>query len=133
MLLVSTEPLSLALVTSVLGAVFLALYSYLVLKLFNVPDRWTQTCTALLGTAAVLGFIGIPLFYASPGPETQTAQNLEWYLLLLTLLLWNVLVYAHIFRNALSATSAVGLMIAILYTVLSMMLSSVLSPGQVAQ
>jgi len=73
--------------------------------------RLTQTLTALAGTNALLGIFSLlPLYWL---------ENIQSYLtlpalLLLGLKIWNIIVYTHILRHALSSSFWVGLMVTII-------------------
>lgn len=93
----------------------LAAFVCVLLYLLNKPERIRQTLSALTGAGALLGLPALLLGMAT-GPE-QVAQTVSvaW----LVLLIWNLLVTAHIMRHALSSSLAIGMGVALLYILLS--------------
>ncbi|MFQ5642472.1 MAG: hypothetical protein ACE5FQ_02120 [Thiogranum sp.] len=119
-------PTSLAM--TVLDTLVMILFSWSVLRLTKKTARYPQTLTALAGTGAVLGLIGLPL--VRQAAQLQSGEGPTGALVLgwLMLLVWSVTVQAHIYRHALSARYAAGLLIAILHMVLVISLLETLFP-----
>lgn len=112
----------------------LGLLAVFVLSLLYLQDktaRINQTLAALAGTGSLLGVFALPLVWWLQ-PDQQPGQvpvllTFFWMLLLV----WNLLVMAHIMRHALSSTFPVGLGVSLLYVLVSMQVIAALFPQQV--
>ena len=117
---------SLAMTT--LDMLIMVLFSWAVLRLTKKSARYLQTLTALAGTGAVLGLVGLPLIQqvAQVHPDEGPAGTLVlgW----LVLLVWSILVQAHIYRHALSIRYGAGLLVAGLQIVLLISLLEIFFP-----
>ena len=111
-----------------LDMLIMVLFSWSVLRLTKKSARYLQTLTALAGTGAVLGLVGLPLIQqaarAHPGEDPGGMLVLGW----LVLLVWSISVQAHIYRHALSTRYGVGLLVAGLQMVLVISLLGTLFP-----
>ena len=111
-----------------LDTLIMILFSWSVLRLTNKTARYMQTLTALAGTGAVLGLVGLPLIrqaaqaHIDEGPAG--ALVLGW----LMLLVWSISVQAHIYRHALSMRYGAGLLVAGAQMVLVISLLETLFP-----
>ncbi len=94
----------------------LASFVVVLLYLTNKPGRIRQTLSALTGAGVVLGLPALLMVMVAT-PERGTAQPLSVVWLLL--LIWNLLVTAHIMRHALSSSLAIGIGVALLYIIIS--------------
>jgi len=101
---------------ALLEAGLLVVFVAALLYLLNKPARIRQTLSALTGSGALLGLPAVLLAMVMT-PEEGTAQpvSVAWLLLLI----WNLLVTAHIMRHALSSSLAIGLGVALLYILVS--------------
>jgi hypothetical protein len=126
--------------SGIMGAVQLAtvdtgmlvVFATSILYLQSKTERINQTLSALAGSGSLMGMLALPLvLLVDPG---QPADQLSALLtgLWLLLLIWNLLVMAHIMRHALSASFAVGLGAAVLYALVSMQIVVTLFPQQAA-
>jgi len=94
-------------------ALMLALL-YVALNLLGRLPRFQQTATALLGTGALLGFIGVvPLSMLPRGGEDQASGGAV--LLFLALIAWSILVAGHILRHTFDLRLGQGVGIAVVY------------------
>ena len=119
--------IQLALLDLGLLAVFVASLLYLQGK----TARINQTLSALAGTGSLLGVLALPLvWWVQPGQQPEQVPVLMTLLWLL-LLVWNLLVMAHIIRHALSSSLPVGLGVSLLYVLVSMQVVAALFPQQV--
>jgi CDP-diglyceride synthetase len=111
-----------------LDVLIMILFSWSVLRLTKKSARYLQTLTALAGTGAVLGLVGLPLIQqaarAHTGEEPAATLVVGW----LMLLVWSISVQAHIYRHALSTRYGVGLLVAGLQMVLVISLLETLFP-----
>lgn len=110
-------PLGSALLYAVLDTLVLAIITHTVLLLRRFPARLTQTLTALAGTGSLLGLIALPLAgFAGASPA------------LLLLVLWNIVVTAHILRHALAVPLMMGLVASMAYLLMTFFVMSALFP-----
>ena len=111
-----------------LDTLIMVLFSWSVLRLTKKSARYLQTLTALAGTGAVLGLVGLPLIQqaarAHPDEGPAGMLVLGW----LVLLVWSISVQAHIYRHALSTRYGMGLLVAGLQMVLVISLLETLFP-----
>ncbi|MFV1973983.1 MAG: hypothetical protein ACC648_09720 [Thiohalobacterales bacterium] len=100
------------------------------LYLLNKTARIGQTLTALAGSGALLGLLALPvirvLFEGQDSGEVPPFAAMVW----LILFGWSLLVVAHIMRHALSVAFAIGLGVAILYTLVAMQVIGTLFPAE---
>lgn len=89
----------------VLGLSFLIVAGMLTIR--GVSSRLTQTWTAYTGCGALVSLTLLPLSLTAPAADQQV--NPLTALLILFLLLWSVVIDAHIYRHALSISFAAGL------------------------
>jgi hypothetical protein len=94
---------------------------YLLLSILGHGARALQTLTALAGTAAAINVLAMPMIWISP---LFVNLNNPFALLLVFLVLWSVVIVAHILRHALSITAIPAGLLAIGYTLLNFELSS---------
>ena len=85
------------------------LLARIVLTLRRLPQRWSQTVTALFGTSAILTAISLPL--ATTGGDAE--PPLFTALASLAVFVWSFAVDAHIWRHALNTSYAAGLALAV--------------------
>lgn len=91
----------------------------LVLIIQNRAARFIQTATAVSGSGVVLGLIALPL-QLTIDPDTQPNEISGIVsLAYLVLLIWSQLVIAHVLRHALEISFALGIGLALVYSVLS--------------
>jgi len=93
---------------------------YLLLSIVGHRSRAQQTLTALAGTATAINILALPMFWVSP---LFTTLNNPFALLLVLLVLWSVVIVAHILRHAFSITMVPAGLLAIGYTLLNFELS----------
>ncbi len=117
-----------ALALAVLDIALLTGLTYGVLTLGHYPSRFMQTLTALLGTGALLQLLALPLLFLLK-QEAVNASAPAWLVLLwLGLLIWGIVIMAHILRHALSTSLGVGVLYSLAYVVLYWTLSGWLQP-----
>jgi len=108
--------------------ILLAIFAMAPLYLLNKTARINQTLTALAGSGAVLGLVALPLvqvvFEGQESGEVPPFVALVW----LILFGWSLLVMGHIMRHALSVAFAIGLGVAVLYTLVAMQVIGTLFP-----
>ncbi|MDH5387035.1 MAG: hypothetical protein OEY06_01150 [Gammaproteobacteria bacterium] len=115
------EP-SLAIGRMLLNIGIILVFSYVVLSSLNLSTRFVQMVTALVGTGIVFNLLAWPvLSYGDMEKESAAAiQILSMFVLML--ISWEILVTAHILRNALSTkmTQAVILSMALFFVTLTL-------------
>lgn len=91
---------------------FLALFVYALLLVERRPTRFNQAFTALCGTGTLLNLLSWPLFgLLDPGGGfTGVALLLLW-----ALVVWGILVTAHILRHAVERSLVFGVGLAVAY------------------
>jgi hypothetical protein len=119
-----------ALAMTAVDALGMIVFVWAVLQFAGRPARLVQTLTALAGTGALLGLMGLPLALQAArahqaNGELAAGTVLAW----LALLAWSIAVQAHIFRHALSTRYGVGLLVAALHIVLAINLLNMIFPG----
>ncbi len=111
-----------------LDTLIMVLFSWSVLRLTKKSARYLQTLTALAGTGAVLGLVGLPLIQQAAQAQLDDGPGGMLVLGWLLLLLWSISVQAHIYRHALSVRYGAGLLVAGLQMVLVISLLETLFP-----
>lgn len=93
------------------------------LRLAGFPSRFRQTLTALLGTGALLTVISAPFSFwrqlANAESEAAFPMTAEF-----ALVIWLVFIEGHILSRALSKPFGVGLVAAVIYFVLYILVRS---------
>lgn len=97
---------------------FLFGFVYALLSICRKPSRWTQTVTALAGCGIIIGALSIPLLIAKSDPASTAFMGQITTILQYALMIWYMVVMAHIFRHAVAASFATGLFLSLLYAVL---------------
>jgi len=115
LLTLSTQPVATAIFSGLIDAALLAVISHGMLWLWRLPERWWQLTTALSGTGVLFSLAAIPLSYLLAFSGNDHPLNLLLVLLVISLLVWNIGVMAHIMRHALSSSFAMGVFIALIY------------------
>lgn len=94
------------------------MWIWLLLAFKGHPRRFMQAATALLGSGALVGLVGIPLqVLAGDGSDPSTLAHLAGTLLLLVLF-WSLIVVAHILRHTLEIGMGLGFALALTYWLL---------------
>ncbi len=124
----ASSSLPIALGMTLVDALLMVVFSWVVLRIAGYTQRFVQTLTALAGTGMILGLLALPLVQlaasAHRNDEPMTDLVLGW----LMLLVWSISVQAHIFRHALTVRFGTGLLLAGLHTVLGIGLIETLFP-----
>jgi len=111
-----------------LDMLIMILFSWSVLRLAKKPARYMQTLTALAGTGAVLGLVGLPLIQQAAQAHLDEGPAGTLVLGWLMLLVWSISVQAHIYGHALSMRYGAGLLVAGAQMVLAISLLETLFP-----
>jgi hypothetical protein len=89
--------------------------TWLLLVISRKPGRWVQTSTALLGTGTIFSLLASPIYYSFSIPGTDASGNVLLTFMVWILIVWNVIVMAHILRHALSVSFVMGVFVALGY------------------
>jgi len=111
-----------SLFSSLTDMLVMIIVAWLLLKFRNFSDRYQQTVTAMAGVGSVMSCIGIPIVYFFSQVNEQQQFAGVAMLLLVALLIWSLMVNAHIFRTALEIKPSSAVMLTVAYTILSLML-----------
>lgn len=83
--------------------------------------RFVQTATAVFGTDAIITLLALPIALTM-APEPRTALT-TGDLGLLAMGIWNIAILGHILRHALSVTMGIGVLVALGYTLVLILIS----------
>jgi hypothetical protein len=101
---------------------------YLLLNLRGVRSRFVQAALALTGCAIVFAILSLPIVLAvggkPPTPETMTPGQALLGMLALPVVVWKLIVDAHILRHAMNLPFAGGLLIALFWIVAELVLGA---------
>ncbi|HUT40290.1 MAG TPA: hypothetical protein VM011_03035, partial [Gammaproteobacteria bacterium] len=100
---------------ALLELALLVMFTAGLLYLFKRPARIGQTLAALTGSGSLLGLPTLLLVMLAGSGPAAPLPSITWLLLLL----WNLLVNAHIMRHALSSSLALGAGVSVLYILAS--------------
>lgn len=121
-------PFGTAVAAGVTGTALLAGLTLAALQIHGLTGRYVQTLTALAGTGTVLSLVAIvPNWWFYLARDAGQAWALPVMLLFL-ILVWSVIVTAHILRRALATPFFVGLVIAAVFYWVSAMVHESLFP-----
>lgn len=116
----------LALVQALLDLALLLAVLYTAMRLLERLPRFLQTATALAGADTLIGLVALlPLTMAGSldgGAGEPGAMTVLAGLLFLALVVWSILISAHILRHAFDITLGQGAFIAVAYDLISFVL-----------
>lgn len=115
LLALSTEEIKVAVFTGVIDGLLLALLTYLLLLLMRKPERWTQTTTALAGTGIIFSFLVLPFSFLIVVMNNNDPLIIVPFIFVISLIVWNIGVMAHIIRHALTSSFPFGVLVALVY------------------
>ena len=104
----------LAILSALLDTSLLILLTSSLLATVHYSARINQTLTALAGTNSILGILSIPLLFWLKQLQLQPSEIALPELLLLGLIVWNIVVYAHILRHALEVPFFIGVVLTVI-------------------
>lgn len=108
-------------VASLLGLSFNLGVLYVLLSLRSVRSRFIQSGTALLGCALLFALVSLPVALLAggkpPTPDDVTPLQLLLGLVSLPIIIWKIVIDAHILRHSLNLPFFAGLMIAIFWLI----------------
>lgn len=109
------------------------LLAWAALQMSNRAPRFAQTATALMGTRIAFTLLTFPMLLGlGPvrDPEQMTALQALLVWLLLPFAFWKLAVTAHVLRSALDASMRVGLLLALVFTVIAYLASVAFFPRE---
>lgn len=121
----STEP-DIAVFSVILDVAVLAIFSAVCLNVLGLKVRLAQTFAALYGTGAIYHMLAWPIIEQLNQNDLIDSTKSILSLMFLLLLSWQILTYAHIYRNALSVDMIKAVVLSIAYWLMSMTLSQII-------
>lgn len=115
LLALSTQSIDIAVFSGLTDVVLLAVISQIVLACWRLSERWAQTTAALSGTGTIFSILALPFSFLLSSSSNTDPYVLLLFLFVISLLVWNIAVMAHIMRNALSSSFAFGVLVALFY------------------
>jgi hypothetical protein len=115
--------LSMSLVAAIAELILMMLIVAILLQLRGYSERFNQTVTAMAGTGTIISLIALPLVNLASGisPDQMTFTDNVIMVLIMTVLLWSLMVTAHIFRNALEIKVGLAVALTVVYTIALML------------
>lgn len=102
---------------------------WLLLYVRRLNGRFLQTATAMAGTGAIMGLLGLPIFWLFRQVESQGQATSLVLLLVLILMFWSLFITAHIFRHALEVRPGAAAVLTVAYTVVSLIVVGLTMSG----
>ncbi len=111
-----------SLAAGVAELIWLLLFVNILLSLRGFKARFNQTVTALAGTGALVSIIALPLVLLASdiNPENMTAVQSGIMMLIMVVLLWILMITAHIFRHSAEVKAGAAVALTVVYTILTM-------------
>lgn len=115
--------LSMSLAAAIAELILMMLIVAILLQLRGYSERFNQTVTAMAGTGTLISLIALPLVNLASGisPDQMTFTDNVIMVLIMTVLLWSLMVTAHIFRNALEIKAGLAVALTVVYTIALML------------
>lgn len=116
------------LLTLTADVIFIAAWYWLLLRLFRRDERYHQTAAAILGCTALLT---PPLALAAQLVEASASGRIAWLaapalLVFVAMVVWSVLVSAHILRHALERPLPICVILVVVQLISEQLLVSIL-------
>jgi hypothetical protein len=104
-----------------------------VLTLRGYKARFNQTVTAIAGTGCLISLIALPLVHIASTiiPEDISSMDSIIMLLVMLVLLWSLMVTAHIFRQAFEIKVGIAVILTVIYTFLTLIAVGLAMSGAV--
>ena len=112
-------PLSISLASAAAELVLLLIWIKVALMLRGFSARFNQTVTAMAATSSLISIVALPLVMMALDitPEAMSAVDSGIMMVIMFVLLWSLMVTAHIFRNALEIKASMAVALTVLYTI----------------
>jgi len=118
-----------AVVWGLITTVLMVAFTVILLSVQRRPARLVQTLAALAGTGALLTLIALPVFGWLHGADLKAGEGALAWLIVVVLTLWSLAVTGHILRHALSVPYFVGLVLAVVFYLISVSVFRTLFPA----
>ncbi|TPW16636.1 MAG: hypothetical protein FD130_986 [Halothiobacillaceae bacterium] len=119
-------PLPTSLLAALVDVAMLLVASYVALWVKLWPHRWYQMVTALAGSGAIIGFIALPIVVMQQSMGTESPLLAIPELIMIAIMVWNLLIIAHILRHTLALHMVVAGLFSGLYMYLSLRVITIL-------
>ena len=129
LVLTTSRSIGQAAANMVLDVAVLFAFSYFCLSLLKYRARFVQMVSALAGIGIVYHLLAWPLFVQIHNMQPQQQGAKIAALLMLLLVSWQVLVFAHVFRHSMQMSMMRALALSFGYLFLSMAAAEVILPG----
>ena len=129
LVLTTTMEFNQALANMTLDVVVLFAFCYFCLTLLSYKKRFVQMVSALAGIGIVYHLLAWPFFIQIHGVQTDEQGVRMAALLMLLLVSWQVLVFAHVFRHTMQMSMGRSLALSFGYLFLSMAAAEIIFPG----
>ena len=121
------DPLT-ALIAGATGTLLLVTLTLSLLLINGLAQRTVRTLTALTGIEVVIGVVGLPVTAWLNAATGSSPIDGIAVLAFVVLLLWDLAVFGHVLRHALSAPLPMGVVLALIILVLWVMIMKSLFP-----
>ena len=111
---------SVSLVASAADTLFLLALAWLVLRVKQYGNRYLQTVTSIAGSNAIIALVSLPVLMLFRLVEPHGQLTMLVLLFVILLVIWNLMVTAHILREALELQAGMAVIVTVIYTVLSL-------------
>lgn len=119
----------LSLAVSITDVLTLIAFTWILLKAYQHLPRIQQTLTALTGCSVLLGIVVMPLLHSFYQYDEASNAASVLLLLLMVIMLWSLMVTAHILRRALECSVPISIGWTIFYVILSIICSGLVMSG----
>lgn len=102
---------------------------YGLLRLNHFLPRYQQSLMALAGTGSLLGLLAMPLLWAfhQYAEQSDTANFILFALMLV--MLWSLMVTAHIIRRSIETSAPKAVALTVLYVVMAIVINGLVMSG----
>jgi len=109
--------------------IVLMAFLYGLLRLNHFLPRYQQSLMAMAGTGSLLGLLAMPLLWAfHQYAEQSDTENFILFALMLVML-WSLMVTAHIIRRSIETSAPKAVAITVLYVVLAIVINGLVMSG----
>ncbi len=116
----------------VLGFIVQYVFTYFVLRALNKTARFVQTFCAILAVGLLFNLLSWPIFAVLTDESISESLKSSMSLAFLLIISWEVLIKAHIFRHALEMKMFSALALSLSLFFISVALSQLFFPAEVA-
>lgn len=109
--------------------IVLMTFLYVLLRMNNFLPRYQQTLMALAGAGSLLGILAMPLLWAFHQFAEQSDTANFILLALMLVMLWSLMVTAHIFRYSIETSAPKAVALTILYVFLAIITNGLVMSG----